>query len=401
MADLKPIGSEKLTGQEKINRILEIARFKEVIPKHINENSRSEYSINLADGNNYQIVKEKSGYIIKKTISESSSDYIEPMKNRKYYSSYSQALKRLNLMAKESNRLHENDEGISLFGEDKKFVLKTPKPNVPAPQASVPAEPPSVPAPELPPSPNDSPVPSDSELDSVMNPEDGMDMGGDLGGDMGGDLGGDMGGDMGSPADGGNFKLIQKLTGKLTQKMRDFDNEKGMTSEDIKYVINMVLSAVDLEKLSEEDREDILSKFESDELDDMEGMGDEENPDEFDITSDSEVEDIQSNLDTPVESAEMGYGSILDSIFSESKVDKVLSKYFDKLAEPKKSKVIKESKLDKTIKSLCETFEQESASKRFLAKNSNYKLIGKTNLNNLVFENNGSKVKITPDGIVL
>ena len=71
----------------------------------------------------------------------------------------------------------------------------------------------------------------------------------------------------------------------------------------IKYVINMVLSAVDLEKLSEEDRDDILSKFESDELDDMgdmEGMGDEENPDEFDITSDSEVEDIQSNLDTPV-----------------------------------------------------------------------------------------------------
>ena len=126
MADLKPIGSEKLTGQEKINRILEIARFKEVIPNHINENSRSEYSINLADGNNYQIVKEKSGYIIKKTISESSTDYIEPMKNRKYYSSYSQALKRLNLMAKESNRLHENDEGISLFGEQKKFVLKTP-----------------------------------------------------------------------------------------------------------------------------------------------------------------------------------------------------------------------------------------------------------------------------------
>ena len=57
MADLKPIGSEKLTGQEKINRILELARFKEVIPNHINENSRSEYSINLADGNNYQIVK--------------------------------------------------------------------------------------------------------------------------------------------------------------------------------------------------------------------------------------------------------------------------------------------------------------------------------------------------------
>ena len=33
MADLKPIGSEKLTGQDKINRIMEIARFNEVAPK--------------------------------------------------------------------------------------------------------------------------------------------------------------------------------------------------------------------------------------------------------------------------------------------------------------------------------------------------------------------------------
>jgi len=32
MADLKPIGSEKLTGQDKIKRIMEIARFKENIP---------------------------------------------------------------------------------------------------------------------------------------------------------------------------------------------------------------------------------------------------------------------------------------------------------------------------------------------------------------------------------
>ena len=128
MGDLKPIGSEKLQGQEKINRILEIARYKEAAPKPINENETKEYSINLADGNNYQIVKEKMGYIIKKTISESETDYIEPMKNRKYYSSYSQAFKRLNLMAKETNSLHGNEEGVSLFGEQKKFVLKTPKP---------------------------------------------------------------------------------------------------------------------------------------------------------------------------------------------------------------------------------------------------------------------------------
>ena len=140
MADLKPIGSEKLTGQDKLNRIMEIARFKEVAPKTINENASTEYSISLADGNNYQIVRERQGYIIKKTISESETDYIEPMKNRKYYSSYSQALKRLNLVAGELNRLNENEEGVSLYGEQKKFTLKTPKP-APAPMDTAPAAP--------------------------------------------------------------------------------------------------------------------------------------------------------------------------------------------------------------------------------------------------------------------
>jgi hypothetical protein len=155
MGNLKPIGSEKLTGDQKLKRIMEIARFNEVIPNRINETAKSEYSIGLADGNKYEIVKERQGYIIKKTISESETDYIEPMKNRKYYSSYSQAFKRLNLVAGELNRLNENEEGVSLYGEQKKFTLKTPKP-APAPMdmaPAAPAEPPAVPSPELPPSP--------------------------------------------------------------------------------------------------------------------------------------------------------------------------------------------------------------------------------------------------------
>jgi hypothetical protein len=47
------------------------------------------------------------------------------------------------------------------------------------------------------------------------------------------------------------FKSIQKLTGKLTQKIRTLDSQEGMTSEDIKYVINMVLSSLDLKSLSD------------------------------------------------------------------------------------------------------------------------------------------------------
>jgi hypothetical protein len=174
MGDLKPLGSEKLTGQDKLNRIMEIARFNEVIPSNINETARSEYSISLADGNRYEIVKERQGYIIKKTISESETEYIEPMKNRKYYSSYSQAFKRLNLVAGELNRINENEEGVSFFGEQKKFTLKTPKPAAePMPAAEVPATPPPVPAPALPPSPN-AEMPAGDELgveDMGMAPE--------------------------------------------------------------------------------------------------------------------------------------------------------------------------------------------------------------------------------------
>ena len=100
MAGLKPIGSEKLQGMDKINRILEISRYKENTPQPVNEDKSVEYRKTLSDGNEYQIVKEKNGYVIKKSLNEG-LEYLEPMKNRKYYSSYSQALKRLNLIAKE------------------------------------------------------------------------------------------------------------------------------------------------------------------------------------------------------------------------------------------------------------------------------------------------------------
>ena len=71
MADLKPIGSEKLQGQDKINRILELSRYKETTPSNINETSRVEFGKTLADGVKYEIVKEKNGYIINKRVDES------------------------------------------------------------------------------------------------------------------------------------------------------------------------------------------------------------------------------------------------------------------------------------------------------------------------------------------
>jgi len=408
MGDLKAIGSEKLTGQEKIQRIIEIARFKENLPKPVNETAKSQYTINLADGNNYQIVKEKLGYIIKKTINESETDYIEPMKNRKYFNSYSQALKRLNLLAGELNRLNENEEGISLYGEQKKFVLKTPKPAEPeAPVAAPPAEPPAVPAPELPMSPSED-LPAEDGMDDLPAEDD-----------MSSDVEVDAEVDVESPEGSGpiSFKQIQKLTGKLTQKMRELDNDQGMTSEDIKYVVNMVLSAADLKNLTDEDKDDILSKFEEDETSDemdMDNLGGDDMDGE-DMTDDTEVEDIQADMDVPVESEmeeDFGSGAILDSIFSESKIDKLISRYFEvsdtekrKLQEQKVTKdLVSRSKLLKkmeSIRKLTETVEQEIASKKFLEENSNFKFVGKTNLKNLVFENKDKQIKISPEGLVL
>jgi len=410
MADLRPLGSEKLQGMDKINRIMEIARYGEVEKSEITE-STVEYSISLADGKDYSIVNEKNGYIIKSSINESELDYIEPIQNRKYYKSYSAALKSLNLKAKEINRLFENEEGVELFGEQKKFVLKTPKPE-PSPEVD------AAPAPEV-----------DAELDLGLDTEapaadGGEDFNLDLGLDAevpadGGEEELDLGLDAEVPAEGDEettFKYVQKLTGKLGQKLRTLDETQGLTSENIKYVINSILSAVDLTKLSEEDYDDILSNFEDEEGIDY-GVDDESDlnvdaGDELDLGGDEL--DLGLDMEVPAgEAAESEFGSkIMDEIFSESKIDKVLSKYFviteseeTELKEKKVKRYISEVKnrvlVKDQIKTLSETIEQEMTADFLLGENETIKFLGKTNKGNLVFENEGQQIKVSPKGELL
>jgi hypothetical protein len=268
---------------------------------------------------------------------------------------------------------------------------------MPAPAAEVPSTPPAVPAPALPPSPN-AEMPAGDDL--------GMDMG-DMGATPEAEVDVDATMDVETPDMGDTeqvtFKTIQKLTGKLTQKIRTLDADQGMTSEDIKYVINMVLSSLDLKTLTEEDREDILSKFD-DEAEDLGGddMGG------LDMTDDSEVEDIQADMDVPVEGYEMeeggyGNGAIIDSIFGESTVDKVISKYFEitkkEILESKEKRSPKKQ-MQEVIR-LSETVEQELSAKKFLEENSTAKIVGVTNKKNLVFENKGKQVKISPEGLLV
>ena len=418
MSRIKPIGSEKLQGDEKLKRILEIARYKEIIPSPVNETYSVDYSIQLSDGNTYEIVKEKLGYVIKKRLDESVSDYVEPMKNRKHYSSYSAAFKKLNLMAGELNRVNEISEGISLFTEQKKYTLKTPKP-APAPMPE--PEPSPAPMPEPSPAPAEAPMdaapeaPEDLEFPTDVPPspsDDEMDMGPDMADDEGGD---DVKDEVVT------FKTIQKLTGKLGQKIRNYSSENELTSKDIKYVVNSILSALDLGLLDEDDRDEILSRFEeSDEMSDEEGLTDTE------MDSTEDMGDIDLELDSEEQPTEMTedwtegvemtedkfLGKVFDNIFKESKIDKVLQKYFvvneneNKFIENKK-KLVKESvdnKINssfKQIEKLSLSESQEKVAKKLIKNSPSVTFVGRTNKGNLVFENNTKQLKVSPNGTIL
>jgi hypothetical protein len=480
MADLNPIGSEKLQGMDKINRILEIARYNES-SQNITE-SKSDYSIQLADGNYYGIVNEKNGYIVKKGINESELDYIEPMKNRKYYKSYSQAMKKINLLAGELNRIHEHTENINLIGEQKKFVLKTPESETPPPP----------PAPEAGMSDlGGSSEPSGDEIDLDLGMEDSD--GGSEELDLGiedSDLPPLEGGESDEDGDV-SFKLIQKLTGKLGQKLRTLESSEGMSSEDIKYVLNSIISAVNLDSLSEEDLEDVLANFEEDEEGefdteiDLDSGGEEEMDLDLDLGDEGEPSSdegelgegsmyLQSPYDKKwIDEFDRPYGgefdfehegdeefgpdgfekllsilpdnqkvfsrerpdlydkyvklgpiklrrrkgnspidTVLDEVFAESKVDKVLSKYFVITEEEKKetetksvmtfiNEKVNNVKVKTEIKEMSETLEQQLTSEFIMKENKHSKFLGKTNKNNLVFEVGDNQVKVSPNGELL
>lgn len=437
MADLKPLGSEKLQGMDKINRIMEIARYKETPKNLVNEVSTTNYTITLSDGKTYGIVKEKLGYIIKSGLNESTMDYVDHMKHRKHYRSYSEAMKKLNLMASEINRVTGYDENISLIGEQtnlkKKFVLKLPKPKTetpteetpPAPPAGDMGTPPAPPAGDTdmgaPPTPpagdTDMGTPPEPPADDMgmgeppVPPTDDMGTGAPPADDMGmgeppappvDDMDMDDEGDE-EPQGPAGLKSIQKLTGRLSQKIRSFEKEKGMDSQDIKYVLNSIISALELENLDEDDKDDIISKFdESDEYGE-EGAGELDLGDE-DMGTDIGMED----------NTNMGGGTPPppEKPMMESKVDKLLKSYFKisedekPILEEKKKKDFLKQKLQrlnvkKELVKLSESLTQLEAANEFHKNNKNAKFIGKTNKENLIFVVEGKQYRITPRGRIV
>jgi hypothetical protein len=430
MGDLRPLGSEKLEGMDKLRRIMEIAKYNEVPKQEINDLSTTNYTIRLADGNLYGIVKEKSGYIIKKGLNESELDYSEPMRNRKHYRSYADAMKKLNLVVSEVNRNEGNDFEVPLIGEQpkKKFILKTPKaPAAPEGPAAGDDLPPPAPAPAtddmgMPPVPATddmgmSPAPEGEDMGMPMAPEgeEGMEPSPEDEMPPMGDEEGMESDDEEGPT---GLKMIQKLTGKLSQKIRSFDKDKGMDSQDIKYVINSIISAIDIKNLDEDDREEIVDKIEGyDEEYGAEGEG------ELDLSGEDMGMDDEEGIDSEMgmegddemlspEEPKEGYQTVMDSIFSESKVSDLLSKYFNVKPEEKpilehKSKMnYLEEKLQKIqqkkdLVNFSVSKAQEQKALTLFEGYSNTVFIGKTNKNNLILNVNGKEVKVTPNGRTL
>jgi len=230
MKELRPLGSEKLNGDDKLKRILELTYWGDIKKKPSFD--KPEFVTESKSGGVYGIVKEKDGFYVKKGLNESSLEYIGGMfmKNKNRFSSYGEAYKRLDFL-----------KGQDILQEATKYVLKQNKPpmEAPVPEQAM-AEPP---APDMGNS-DIPPIPTGDE----PSPEDEMPMG-------------DEGGEENLRS--GYMEAIQKWSGKLGQELRD--QKEKLESDDIKYVLNMVISALDLQKLEDEDMEEIAAKFDRDE----------------------------------------------------------------------------------------------------------------------------------------
>ena len=255
------------------------------------------------------------------------------------------------------------------------------------------------------------------------------------------------------------MKVIQKLTGKLAQKIRNFNNieDDEMIGDDVKYVINSILSALDLTNLNDDDIDEIIDRLEGVEEDEQ-GIGGEPEMEDEELSMGDEPEmggeelppppveggemkevmSLEDALNEKIPSAFVGnmsrelnmeddfgfedeeyprhgsklkqrsYPHLTHGTFGESKIDKIISKYFnineeDELRKESNKKMLREMKeFDKSeVKRLSENIRQERSALSFMEKNPNSSLVGVTNKKNLIFKDGITETKITPNGSVL
>ena len=370
---LKPIGSEKLTGQDKINRIMEIATYGETEKNTAYHTQTLSFSKKASDGNTYAIIQEKDGYYLKRGINESELDYIDGIHNKKRnrFKSYGAALKRMNLIFKPLNEEFNNGEATPLYEQadtENKFVLKTPEAEVDVTTDELGDE-------------EDLDFGEDEEL-AMDDEELALD-----------DEEVEMGDEETEEEMEGFMKPIQKLTGKLGQKLRDAGEELG--SADIKYVLNSVISAVDLNNLDSEDRDDVLSRFEEDEA----VYGDEEIGDEELAMDDEELEMDTEDLDFGEDEIEDEEELAMESL--KGRVSQILESYVKKQT-PKEyiQEKISKNKINGSIKKLSRSIEQELSVKKYLNENKYSKLKGLTKKGEIVILSDDRNIFINKDGSI-
>jgi hypothetical protein len=285
MAELKPLGSEKLNSDDKLKRILELTYYNN---NNKTTSSKAELVKESTTGGVFGIVKEKDSYYVKRGLNESSLDYIGGMfmKNKNRFSSYAEAYKRL-----------EYIKGQEELQEATKYVLKQPS-QAPAPaQAEAPSAEPSMDA--MPPAaPTDAPMPTDTTAAPTDAPS--PEMGGS-------ETSPEMGGEEGAGKRSDYMAEVQKYAGKLGQELRDLHDR--MESDDIKYVLNMVISAVELDKLSDEDIEEIGKKFDRDEEEGSDSSSDSDTSSE--PSADTDLgEEAMNKLEEFINAPELGETSL-------------------------------------------------------------------------------------------
>ena len=267
-----------------------------------NKTQTLEFTVDAADGNRYGIIRENSQYTLQ-VEGDDGYTYLNGMKNNKKYkfNSYSEALKKLNLMMKPLNEMYNSGNQFNLIGEqetEKKYVIAQPEDE-------------------------ESSFDEGGEEDMGFDEEGEGDMGFDEEGEE--EISFDEEGDEGEEEisfdeegedDGDAKKSVQKLTGKLGQKLRDM-SETEIDADIIKYVLNSIISAVPLDKLTDDDKDEIVEKFEDDEIDyteegefDVEMSGEEDmdfegsddmdaDVEDFDIEGDDFEEDLEESLKEP------------------------------------------------------------------------------------------------------
>jgi len=337
---------------ERMNYLMYNNTKKNIVTEGKKQLSNLEYKVKGNDGKYYGIVRENRKFIIKSTDKKEplteDFQYLNGILNssKQSYNNFSDAVKFLNLYLMENCGVeHEVDETETEVDEKTVLKLKDKEPT---------------------PAPVKTEDPDFSKMGmNNLGDEDGMD---DLGDNDGmNDLGDN---------EGGAPEEIQQTTGELGQKLRDMEEQDDET---IKYVFNSIISALELEDLDPENKKELIKKvkkkIKGDEDNDDEDL-DLNNDDSEDIenkSTDDFEEELGESKDSPfkdninIKGKDAPFNSKLTKI-KESKVHKIISKYFEKTKEEQDEEVqnvifeaLERNNLITEAKKLAKTVDQEFA----------------------------------------